>query len=115
MTSFELFFGAMLLRCALAVGFLLTAEHLLRHRLGARFRRILWFGCLLLMMVPQLNSPISPFRLDLSAWRMNATAPAVNNVPSAPASAVDTVRKNLSPSRLTNSALSRKTARARGW
>ncbi len=109
MTSFELFFGAMLLRCALAVGFLLTAEHLLRHRLGARFRRILWFGCLLLMMVPQLNSPISPFRLDLSAWRMNATAPAVNNVPSAPASAVDTVRKNLSPSRLTNSALSRKT------
>ena len=55
MTTFELYFCATLLRGALAVLFLLGAESLLRHRLSAGLRRLLWAGCILLLLVPQMN------------------------------------------------------------
>ena len=74
MTTFELYFCATVLRGAFAVLFLLAVESLLRHRLGAGFRRLLWLGCLVLMLVPQMNFSASPFRLDLSPLGMRAPA-----------------------------------------
>ena len=55
MTTFELYFCATLLRGALAVLFLLGAESLLRHRLSTGLRRLLWAGCILLLLVPRMN------------------------------------------------------------
>ena len=78
MTTFELYFCATLLRGALAVLFLLGAESLLRHRLSTGLRRLLWAGCILLLLVPQMNFSALPLKLDLSSLRTAgaATAPA---------------------------------------
>ncbi len=75
MTAFELYFCATFVRGAAVVLFLLAAESVLRHRLGAGFRRMLWLGCLVLMLVPQMNFSASPFRFDLSSF--NASVPAI--------------------------------------
>lgn len=69
MTTFELYFCATVLRGACAVLFLLAVEAVLRDRLRAGFRRVLWLVCLVLMLVPQMNFSASPFRLDLSPLR----------------------------------------------
>jgi len=74
MTTFELYFCATLLRGAFAVLFLLAVESVLRHRLKAGFRRVLWLVCLILMLVPQMNFSASPFRLDLSPFRQESSA-----------------------------------------
>ena len=77
MTTFELYFCATLLRGALAVLFLLGAESLLRHRLSAGLRRLLWAGCILLLLVPQMNFSALPLKLDLSSLRTeNGRAPS---------------------------------------
>lgn len=76
MTTFELYFCATLLRGALAVLFLLGAESLLRHRLSAGLRRLLWAGCILLLLVPQMNFSALPLKLDLSSLRTAGAAAA---------------------------------------